>query len=236
MRDAALEARVREAAAMEGAAYFGVADLGPAAAFIREENGPLAASFPLAVVVGIAVPKTLVLALAEPEADPGILAAYDRYVYHVCTPLLERMTLKIAGLIERAGYRALPVPASQRVPGKNLCGFFSHKLAANLAGLGWVGKSSLLVTPKEGPRVRWCTVLTDAPLTAGSPLSRDCGKCNRCAEACPAGAIKGRAFDPREPRSLRVDVQKCEEYRNRLAAVHGVRTCGLCLAVCPFTK
>jgi hypothetical protein len=61
----------------------------------------------------------------------------------------------------------------------------AHKLAAHLAGLGWIGKSCLLLTEQFGPRVRFVSVLTDAPLEAGSPLDKPCGKCQVCIDACP---------------------------------------------------
>ena len=85
-------------------------------------------------------------------------------------------------------------------------GFFSHKLAAHLAGLGWIGKSCLLVTLEVGPRVRWASVLTDAPLMAGEPLEERCGECRGCVEVCPAGAFSGRSFFFDEPRAARFDV------------------------------
>lgn len=219
-----------------GANYFGAADLSPAAKFIREQGGDLPASFPAALSVGITMPSGLVEPLSLEEPEPGALFTYDRYVYQVCNLMLDTITFRLAGEIENTGHRAMPVAASLRVPGKHFAGLFSHKLAAHLAGMGWIGKSCLLITPKDGPRVRWGTVLTDVPLATDRLSERGCGGCNQCVEACPAGALKGRGFDPAEPRSARLDVEKCDEYRNRLAATTGIRTCGKCIAACPFGK
>jgi epoxyqueuosine reductase QueG len=116
-------------------------------------------------------------------------------------------------------------------------GLFSHKLAAHLAGLGWIGKSCLLIASEVGPRVRWTTILTDAPLEAGSPLSDRCGDCRLCVEACSSQAFTGRPFDPQEPREARFDAHRCEEYRNHLRdEVTGVRTCGMCVYICPYGR
>jgi len=59
-----------------------------------------------------------------------------------------------------------------------------------MAGLGWQGNSLLIVTPEYGPRVRLATVLTDMPLVPDQPLRNRCGGCVKCAQACPARAIK----------------------------------------------
>ncbi|MCK9565162.1 MAG: hypothetical protein M0Q43_03825 [Methanothrix sp.] len=65
---------------------------------------------------------------------------------------------------------------------------FSHKLAAHMAGLGWIGKSCLLITPEAGPRVRWASVLTDAPMKAtGYAMAERCGECRKCVDVCPHG-------------------------------------------------
>lgn len=93
-------------------------------------------------------------------------------------------------------------------------GLFSHKLAAHLAGLGWIGKSCLPVTPEAGPRVRWASVLTDAPLAAGEQLEERCGECEACVEVCPAGAFSGRSFFSDEPRAARFDAFKCRYYHS----------------------
>ena len=127
-----------------------------------------------------------------------------------------------------------PSGPSARSP-STICAAFSHKLAAHLAGLGWIGKSSLLVTPEHGTRVRWASVLTNAPVAAtGTPLDERCGDCNRCVAACPVQAFTGRPFAPEEPRAVRFDALKCHEYFESLRRVDpATAACGLCLHGCP---
>lgn len=85
-----------------------------------------------------------------------------------------------AGFIDKKGYRALPLPAAERIDDERICASFSHKMGASLSGLGWIGKNCLLVTPEHGPRVRWTTILTDAPLEpTGNLQEQKCGRCTK---------------------------------------------------------
>jgi epoxyqueuosine reductase QueG len=88
-----------------------------------------------------------------------------------------------------------------------------------------------------GPRARWATVLTDAPLSAsGEPMPVACGDCRECVDICPVGAYTGEAFRPEDPREVRFDAQKCQRYFVELEETTGLSVCGLCLYVCPNGK
>jgi epoxyqueuosine reductase QueG len=127
---------------------------------------------------------------------------------------------------------ALQDPGYQR----NLRVKFQHKTAATRAGLGWIGKSAILVTPEHGPRVRLVTVFTDMPLATGRPrTTSSCGDCTECVKACPWGVIKGRLWEVSMPREFLIDAHQC---RANTGAVNFDRTgaegpCGICVAVCP---
>ncbi len=71
-------------------------------------------------------------------------------------------------------------------------------LAAEKAGLGVRGWNNYLLNPDYGPRLMLGVVITDAPLTADSPLKNldYCSSCKLCEELCPTEAIRaGHAFD-----------------------------------------
>ena len=174
------------------------------------------------------------------SAKGGDRTAEAIYRYHTHTVVngaLDRCALAVAGCLARAGYAALPVPASLRTDEIRIAGPVSHKLAAHLAGLGWIGRSCLLVTPERGPRVRWITVLTDAPLEpTGGPAEPRCGDCRACVDACPVGAFTGRAFVPGEPWEVRFDAVACDRRYRTLEEAGEPAACGICVAVCPWGK
>ncbi|HJX23945.1 MAG TPA: hypothetical protein VJ574_06035 [Candidatus Bathyarchaeia archaeon] len=77
-----------------------------------------------------------------------------------------------------------------------LQGSIPLKYAAQMAGLGVVGKNSLLITPQYGPRVRLAAIITNAQLTPDKPLNKDlCGKCTVCEKVCIAKAISEGHLD-----------------------------------------
>jgi epoxyqueuosine reductase len=216
-----------------GADFVGVADLSPARNAIREQGGERIAVYPLAISVGIRVLDSIIDELPHTREDRILALNFKQHAYDIVNFRLDQITSRTASLVQNSGYKALPIPASQTVDGKKLISAFSHKMAAHLAGLGWIGRSCLLVTPQVGPRVRWATVLTNAPLTTGQPMESHCGKCTNCVDMCPVSAFSGRIFTEEEPRSARFDVFKCKEHLGEAEKAIGVSVCGLCVYACP---
>ena len=227
-----LFARAREL----GATFVGVADLTPALEEVRRQGGTLVSDYQRAVSVGIALPSAIVDYL-ESQHDPLVMLNYRQHGYDVINARLDYIVSVLASVIQEEGHRALPVPASQTLDQDNHLGLFSHKLAAHLAGLGWIGRSCLLVTPQVGPRARWATVLTDAPFEpTGTSTDQQCKDCRLCVDICPPQAFTGRPFDPSEPQELRFDVAQCQAHQIRMRDEVGVGLCGLCLYVCPYGR
>jgi len=129
---------------------------------------------------------------------------------------LDRSALLVAKKLQKAGFGAYPIPASQYVNTSRLEGAISHKLVVNLAGLGWIGKNCLLITPKNGPRLRFATVLTDAPLKPGTSIPNP--------------------FNPSEPRDVRFRAHLCRDYSPKRREQFGVGICGLCVYICPWGR
>lgn len=216
--------------------YYGVADISAPEiqTFICDHGGKSATGYHRALSIGVVLSAALVDLL--PDSDERIRALYTHHVYNVMAGRLDLATSFLASALQAAGHRALPIPGGPiAVDRAKLSGVFSHKLAAHLAGLGWIGKSCMLITPEHGPRVVWGTVLTDAPLAAtGTSLAPRCGSCRACVDICPAHAYTGRDFAPAEPREARYDVLACSRYIQSIpsAGPEG-KTCGLCLQACP---
>jgi len=164
--------------------------------------------------------------------------------YRTVNAHLDNAALLIAAELERAGYYAFPVPASQTVHDTDArhCGVFSHKMAAIKAGMGYIGKSALFISNSFGCRVRLATVLTNMPLPLlFAPYETEgCGSCTLCVDACPACAIKGvqwhegiEGIEGIERDEL-IDVCKCADYmRNNLMHIGRGSVCGICMKVCP---
>lgn len=230
-----LDYKIRITAEHEGADFFGVADLSRATGAITDQGGEICAKYPKAVSIGIRLPQSIVDEL--PNRDNRAVAVNYRHAYDITNLRLDLLTSKLGSIIQQKGYNALPIPSSERFDDERICAVFSHKLAANLAGLGWIGKSCLLVTPEAGPRVRWATVLTDAPLIiTGKPMEVRCGECNECVEICPVSAFTGEPFKENEPREERYDARKCEEYLYNTDEDTDWAVCGLCIYVCPYGR
>ncbi|MBQ9083761.1 MAG: epoxyqueuosine reductase [Clostridia bacterium] len=160
--------------------------------------------------------------------------------YRAVNANLDRLTLRIATMLERDGARAMPVAASQSVHDNGpYAGIFPHKTAAVRAGLGWIGKSALFVSPEFGPRVRLATVLTDHPLVPEqvkreASVSR-CGDCTRCRDACPAQAITGRHYGSGSVREDLFNPAACSNHMKKAYQLIGRgAVCGICASVCPY--
>jgi len=218
-----------------GATYFGIADLTPARQCISEQGGEFLAQFPRAVSHGFVLMDSIVNVLGS-HNNVAALYTYRYHTHQAVNPRIDSISLLLAQAVDKAGFQAFIVPSSQGVGKTRLAGVFSHKLAAHLAGLGWIGKSALLITPKHGPRVRWGTVLTDAPLEAGMPMDEMCKDCPVCVEACPVHAFTGQAFDRPRPRSEIFAAEACDHYQSEREQTLGVHACGMCVYICPFGR
>lgn len=112
------------------------------------------------------------------------------------------------------------------------------------AGVGWVGRHTLLIHPAQGSYFLLGLILTTLPLEAPPEQERyddHCGTCTRCIDACPTGAIAPRG----EPRS--VDARRCVSYltlerRSALPLeLHAgvgdmIAGCDICQEVCPHNS
>lgn len=214
-----------------GADVFGVADLRPVREFVVNQGGEQLGRFTHAIAIGIGLLHTVVDQMAP--MLPADHSLYGFHLYKVVSPAVDVIAWRLARKIEDQGCLALPIPTSQyRAPGER-SGLFSHKLAAHLAGLGWIGKNCLLITPQCGPRVRLASVLTDHPLVAGVRMDEQCGDCSECVDACPVHALTGIEFSDEEGREARLQAEVCGAYRDGSGGLRSGHTCGLCLAVCP---
>lgn len=231
-----LTKQIKEMALENGVSYFGVADLSNAKQDILNQGGSEIASFPYSISLGISLINHIVDQLPR-RSERSVALNYKHHAYDVINQRLDLVASKVSGFIQQQGYTALPLPASKRIDDERICGAFSHKMGASLSGLGWIGKSCLLITPDSGPRVRWVSVLTDAQIEpTGQLMEEQCGDCTACVDICPINAFTGRPFRKGEPREARYSARKCEKYFESMKAKGQIEVCGMCLFVCPHGR
>jgi epoxyqueuosine reductase QueG len=193
-----------------------------------------------ATVVGIAwVKDALHREIAHLERAVSI--GVDRNLNEDTVRLLLGLQKRAVRILRKHGYRYLCIPPdSDRIRNtfvSKLYPLFTHKMAATSAGLGWIGKNGLLISPVFGPRLSLATILTDAPLQAGTPIEQSlCGDCGLCMEFCPSEAITGEEWSRREPFNELIQLDRCASHKRKIRTLHGKPNCGLCITICPYGR
>ena len=213
-----------------GIALWGVAACPP-------EPWPFAPALPRAVSLAMALTPDVV-APVETGATPAYFAEYRRV-----NDALWTAAERLAGVLRSYGASAVPLPPTigssvddEAGIDMTAAGVFAHKTAATHAGLGWIGKTAIFVSPDLGPWLRLTTVFTDAELAPAEPVTQGrCAKCRRCVDACPADAGRDVTWHAGMPRSELLDVVACLEENDRHPDAVG-QLCGVCVAVCPFGR
>lgn len=215
-----------------GADLVGIADAKP----LKEQKlfpPDLLSSFTKVVAIAIRLPVEIFRQITDRPTP-----TYSS-VYRTANLMLDQIALLTANTLYKDSYNSLPIPAAQRWDQANAFAAISHKAVGNVAGLGWQGKSLLLINPTYGPRIRLVSVLTNAPLLTDSPIENRCGDCQLCREACPAGAIKGVGTKYHyKSRDEAFDLRRCEEKLKEFSRLPNIDTniCGICIKVCPFGR
>ena len=168
---------------------------------------------------GFAVPKGLYKAMERGNQYYGYTTLGVKYIDE---EMAEIFLLKIGGMIENYGYdaclqKAIPnlrikgdkttnpevmdtyelihaeaVEAGKPVPDV----IIDFGKAAKACGLGEMGLNGKIVNRQYGPFMRYCFIITDAPLEFDEPLTENiCDNCGACKEACPGNAVTDEGLD-----------------------------------------
>jgi ferredoxin len=222
--DTAADHKALKAKALElGFDLFGVADITDLRAdFLIEPK--TRDRFPLAIALG----KSLNDPVLE-DIDDHPTPLYFHH-YRQTNAFLDRGALLLADHIQKSGFAALPIAASQIIDWEGQRAHLSHKHVGRAAGLGWFGRNNLLVNPELGSRFRLVTVLTDMPLAPDKQLEDGCGTCRACVATCPAGAIKER----RDVFDHKGCFEKLREFQKLRLVSQSI--CGVCVKACQGPK
>jgi epoxyqueuosine reductase QueG len=186
---------------------------------------------------GISIAKAI-----DPEIVKSLKTGPNRTYFETYNSInrhLDEMGAKVISYIQEKGYDAHAIIATKSVLNKELCTSLPHKTTATRAGLGWIGKSALLITESFGPAIRFTTVLTNYPLETATPINDSkCGSCQACVSICDAKAIKGVNWNVELPRQAYYDAFACKaEVRKKCDAIDvSAHICGQCIYACPYTQ
>jgi reductive dehalogenase len=216
---------IKGLAAHLGAAEIGIATLKPYQVYSHIGRGPGEYGGLIDIEHQFAIALTVEMDHAVMQAAPQasvVMESAHQYVE------AGKIAVTLAAAIRALGY-----PARAHMDG-------NYRLicppVARDAGLGEIGRISLLMTPKLGPRVRLGVVTTDLPLLVDEPkpdpaLIDFCMICKKCAQNCPSSSIPtGPRVEEDGVRRWRINPETCFAYWNEIGT-----DCGICMAVCPYS-
>jgi epoxyqueuosine reductase len=163
------------------------------------------------------------------DGDKAYVARYalGRDYHKVMRNRLQKLAARIGERIGNFGYRAYVDSAP-----------VLEKALARNAGLGWIGKHTVVINKRAGSYFFLGELYTDLPLPVDKPATAHCGSCRRCIDICPTQAIVA---------PYRLDARKCISYLTielkgsipeELRAPIGNRIfgCDDCQLICPWNK
>ncbi len=111
------------------------------------------------------------------------------------------------------------------------------RAVATRAGLGWQGKNTMIIVPRHGSWVLLGELVLDIELEPDRPLRPRCGRCERCLQACPTGALTNpyELFAPRCISYLTIEHRGAIPPDLRPLMGNWVFGCDICQEVCPYT-
>ncbi|MGE5404572.1 MAG: epoxyqueuosine reductase [Candidatus Saccharibacteria bacterium] len=153
------------------------------------------------------------------------------HINRLITIGVDELVFQISGLLEQKGIRAVPVPSDEPLEywepeNQYARGVLSMRHAGYLAGLGVLGKNTLLINDKLGNMIQIGAVLLNIDLE-GDPLAEYEGclpDCEICLQSCPQQALNG----------VTVNQKLCRLLSNyEIAKGYAIKKCSLCRTLCP---
>jgi epoxyqueuosine reductase len=175
------------------------------------------------------LPKAAAFATNLADPDQAYISRYalGRDYHKIIRQKLKQLADKICNLQGDFGFR----PFVDSAP------VLERPLAAK-AGLGWIGKHSLLLNPSAGSWFFLGELLVDLPLPIDNPITDDCGSCVACMTMCPTGAIVAPyVVDARRCISyLTIELKEAIPEDLRPLIGNRIYGCDDCQLVCPVNR
>ncbi|KAH3756850.1 epoxyqueuosine reductase [Pelomyxa schiedti] len=184
--------------------------------------------------VGISIAVGLDKRIVDGVRTSGAPSMEYKNEYERANTVLSALSQLCTEEIRRMGHNAIvPVPptlmGSQSLPrngpGGSIGTELPHKTIASLSGLGWIGKSCLLVNENFGSAIRLVTILCD--MAPPSPQT----------QVLASRVLKGTEWRGQETTSREdlLDVEACAAHCGSMREKFGHSICGLCMCNCPWT-
>ena len=153
--------------------------------------------------------------------------ALGRDYHKVVRKRLKQLGQKIEQQVGKLGYR----PFVDSAP-------ILERPLAEKAGLGWIGKHSLLIDAKTGSWFFIGELMIDLPLPVDKPVENKCGQCVACLKICPTQAIVAPyVVDGRRCISyLTIELQGAIPVEFRKAIGNRIYGCDDCQLICPWNR
>ena len=164
-------------------------------------------------------PCAIVIGAQYGKISKNVSSGTDTAIY------LEKIAYDVMEYVEKKHYQSLVIHTEDEYDPDNRMGLLSLKFLAKQAGLGWQGRSLLIISPVYGPIHRLIAILTNMPLSPDKSLQSKCGDCVVCIDKCPKKSLTFCQFDDHpNSREEILNVQTCL----------GDNGCMICILKCPY--
>ena len=170
--------------------------------------------------------SVIILASRFPDEAVGMDTVSYTFIRNEMVKKMDEQAKTVSGIIKKMGFRARLINSiGGSWDNGRFMGHISLKHAAELAGLGRIGKNYLLMNRQHGNLLWLSGVLTSLELES-DPVSADtiCNDCNLCIDNCPASALSGTLFDQKA----------CYNCCYKMNKGKLELKCWKCRTVCPF--
>ena len=178
---------------------------------------------------GVLFDHAIVISLEMPADKVRLAPSYETL------KMIER-TYARTGIVVNGLAELLRAKGFGAQAGPGLGGFTVYPVLGAEAGIGYFGRSGLLLTPENGPSHRLAVVYTNIENLPQGETHRHnwiadyCAGCGICIKTCPAGAIRETPLRVNEKHVAYIDYERCMP---NFADNYG---CSVCVKVCPFFK